>query len=570
MAVVQGYPNIHHATASAVLPQIQLSKGINPIAKVKADGRLRRPAILIRSSPLKAGSAETPWHDVFDLDNGRIRYFGDHRATHTEPVGRTQGNAVLLQAVQDHRSDDEEGRAAAAPLLVFTSVARNGTHKGYVRFCGVAVIETVEKVMAEDGGRPWPNYCYDLSLLDLSAEDDRLDWTWIESRGTPGMSTRDTLAYAPHSWQRWVEEGHTALHRVRHRPSRPTVGEGLPGSGSEPESTASVPEPRQSGGSRPAAPGPPGVLEELTSDLLIERLRTLKVHQNNGRPSRHKPLAVLWGISKVAAGEPPRAPWPRFREEVGGLMAEFGAPGSSVTPEYPFWHLRTSRLWEVNGVPPEHTAAIRAATFDRFGAEAGLSEQAERLLGDDVVRSEAIAVLRETFLDDVDQDALLARLELSGYTTASGTVPDEESTGSAGPAARRTDVTSRVVRDPALVRTVKNLHHDRCQFCDLQLRTRTGTYSQAAHIRGLGQPHNGPDVLSNLLVLCPNDHVRFDTLALYVDADDVVRETADGTRAGVLRRHEKHRIDAAYLRYHRALCGRESGRGAEEGDTASA
>ena len=33
---------------------------------------------------------------------------------------------------------------------------------------------------------------------------------------------------------------------------------------------------------------------------------------------------------------------------------------------------------------------------------------------------------------------------------------------------------------------------------------------EAAHIRPLGAPHNGPDTLDNTLCLCPNHHVPFD------------------------------------------------------------
>ncbi|MFD0222818.1 HNH endonuclease [Streptomyces hirsutus] len=76
---------------------------------------------------------------------------------------------------------------------------------------------------------------------------------------------------------------------------------------------------------------------------------------------------------------------------------------------------------------------------------------------------------------------------------------------------------------------MKRLHDDRCQICGLQLSTRFGTYSEAAHIRGLGRPHNGPDKLSNLLALCPNHHVQFDALAIYIDIEDTVRMTADDT-----------------------------------------
>jgi hypothetical protein len=36
----------------------------------------RWPAILISSGPHKIGAPETPWQDLFDPDNGHIRYYG--------------------------------------------------------------------------------------------------------------------------------------------------------------------------------------------------------------------------------------------------------------------------------------------------------------------------------------------------------------------------------------------------------------------------------------------------------------------------------------------------------------
>lgn len=36
------------------------------------------------------------------------------------------------------------------------------------------------------------------------------------------------------------------------------------------------------------------------------------------------------------------------------------------------------------------------------------------------------------------------------------------------------------------------------------------TYSEAHHIIPLGGKHKGPDVLSNILVLCPNHHAMMD------------------------------------------------------------
>ncbi|MGW7066592.1 HNH endonuclease [Streptomyces sp. NPDC054855] len=558
--IIDGYANIHHTTASETLAPVQLSKGINPTAKVKVPEGWRRPSILIRSSPWKAGTVETPWHDVFDLDKGRVRYFGDHRVDHTEPLGKTQGNAVLLDALAEHRVATAEQRALAVPLLVFASVTRNKTPKGYVQFCGVAVIEGVEQVEQQADGKAYPNYRYELAVLDLSAEDGLLDWAWIEARGNPAISAAEAVEFAPSSWRQWVERGNAALHQVRSRTTHRNEGNGSDQHGSdddrESDALFPVPRPRRERGSGSSATTVTS--DDLTVDVLMERLRSLKVHKRNGRPSRHKPLALLWGISRVATGKSPLAPWRQFREEVGGLLAEFGQPDSAVTPEYPFWHLQTSRLWDVHGVPPQHAAVAQAATFDRLNPEGGVTAQAERLLGDACVRSQAIAVLRETYLAGTDQHALMDRLGLAGYESASGVGSATEDQGKeTGPAARRTTASSRIIRDTVLTARVERLHADHCQVCGLQLSTRFGTYSEAAHIRGLGRPHDGPDEQPNLLVLCPNHHVQFDSLALYIGTDGIVRETTNDEPIGELRRHPAHQISEEHVRYHRALCGRD-------------
>jgi len=75
---VDGYANLYYLTNSHGGRTIPFAKGINPIASIK--GMLqRRPAVIIRSSPHKAGSEGTPWQDRFDPDRGHIRYFGDNK-----------------------------------------------------------------------------------------------------------------------------------------------------------------------------------------------------------------------------------------------------------------------------------------------------------------------------------------------------------------------------------------------------------------------------------------------------------------------------------------------------------
>lgn len=71
-ALYEGYLNFHHLTLSprASDKRIILESGINAVAPLTAIDGARRPAIVIRSSPWKAGTEDTPWHDEFDLDHG--------------------------------------------------------------------------------------------------------------------------------------------------------------------------------------------------------------------------------------------------------------------------------------------------------------------------------------------------------------------------------------------------------------------------------------------------------------------------------------------------------------------
>ncbi|MEQ8142691.1 HNH endonuclease [Streptomyces sp. OP7] len=300
---------------------------------------------------------------------------------------------------------------------------------------------------------------------------------------------------------------------------------------------------------------------------LLARLRNLKVSRGPGNPgpSRHQPLSLLWAISRGAAEQPRLTPWTRFRDEVGPLLTEFGLPNAKATPEYPFWHLQGSGLWEVRGIPNELAKKMpNMSVLKAQHPQAGFTAETADILRDPVTRLDAVVTICETYLEDVDRQALFERIGLSGYTTAGGALSpsEEQSSGdvmdeygrTTGPAPRRDANRSIIVRDEALARKVKDLENDRCQICDTTLRYLNRPYSQAAHIRGLGRPHSGPDELQNLLCLCANCHVLFDGLEIYVDSDGLVRGTRGGRDARPLRRDPRHPMDEAYFRYHRTLC----------------
>ena len=104
----------------------------------------------------------------------------------------------------------------------------------------------------------------------------------------------------------------------------------------------------------------------------------------------------------------------------------------------------------------------------------------------------------------------------------------------------------RIIRSTALASYIKKLYDYQCQVCKTSISTNAGRYAEAAHIKPLGIPHNGPDNLANLLCLCPNHHVMFDFGGFSV-SDDL---TLIGL-TGKLVVRQKHKINTEFLQYHR-------------------
>jgi len=119
----------------------------------------------------------------------------------------------------------------------------------------------------------------------------------------------------------------------------------------------------------------------------------------------------------------------------------------------------------------------------------------------------------------------------------------------AGKARRKETTVQRIVRNTAITRKVKALHGGRCQLCGQKLEVPGGVYSEGAHIQALGKPHEGPDIPENVLCLCPNCHVQFDTGAVYLTDDLVVMR--HGQEDGKLLTVPKHRVGLAYIQSHR-------------------
>ncbi len=222
---LDGYLNFQFLTTAPDRSdkRLLLEAGINRTASLGAVDTGRRPVILLRSSPWKAGHESNPWEDVYDLDHGHVRYYGDHKPGTLGGLGATAGNKALLDAWQLHGSPKREDRLLAPPLMLFRAVpvqGPNGTvNKGHLEFCGAGIIERLEMVVQRDprSQTTFPNLLIDVVVIDLSDRGDTLDWRWIDDRRNSDMAASDCLRHAPKAWRTWVDGGRVTLPAIRRR-----------------------------------------------------------------------------------------------------------------------------------------------------------------------------------------------------------------------------------------------------------------------------------------------------------------------------------------------------------------
>ena len=115
---------------------------------------------------------------------------------------------------------------------------------------------------------------------------------------------------------------------------------------------------------------------------------------------------------------------------------------------------------------------------------------------------------------------------------------------------RAATTVSRIKRDVGLSEDIKEIYGYKCQVCNVYLKTPYGGIAIGAHIKGLGKPHNGPDVIENMVCLCPNHHEQFDDHGFYIDPETYEIKGLEGFEGKKITLNKKHNIEKSFLKYH--------------------
>lgn len=301
----------------------------------------------------------------------------------------------------------------------------------------------------------------------------------------------------------------------------------------------------------------------MTREQIISAFDRMRVWQRGDQRAVHKPLLVLIALARVASGGAPMIDWVEAEPRLKALLEEFGPAGSAGSRHYPFWHLRTDKLWQLNGP---------ARILDR---PAGATPTLTELRANHVSGGFPPAMLSALSRDPALVAAIARRIVDAHFPgtlrddvlSAVGLPLDSAEEQSGADATRR--------RDPAFRERVLLAYQYRCGVCGHDLRLGRQTIGlEAAHIKWFQA--NGPDIVPNGIALCSLHHKVFDLGAFTVlpgSYQMVFSQHLNGsneTAARMLAYHgaalvrpqsESYLPQPEYLEWHRREVFKEPGRG---------
>lgn len=241
----------------------------------------------------------------------------------------------------------------------------------------------------------------------------------------------------------------------------------------------------------------------MTRDQILRAFDHMRVWQQGDRRAVHKPLLVLLALARVGTADAAPIGWNELEPKLKELLEEFGPDGSANSRHYPFWHLKTDGLWQLDGPasivsrPPGATPTLNELRKNHVSGSFPPA-LAQALRSDpELVATIAQRIVAAHFPESIRGDVFAA---VGLPEDAIGDAPSPDGS-------RRRDTTFR--------EKVLLAYQYRCGVCGHDLRLGRQTIGlEAAHIKWF-QAH-GPDVVPNGIALCSLHHKVFDLGAFTV------------------------------------------------------
>ncbi len=263
--------------------------------------------------------------------------------------------------------------------------------------------------------------------------------------------------------------------------------------------------------------------------------------KRNGERAPHKPLLLLYALSRLDRNEPRLVSYEAVKENLKHLLVEFGPLRRNYVSSYPFLRLTSDGIWGLTGKnrldPRQDFSDGALIDNDTHG---GFTEEIYTMLSKDrkLIRELASILLEQNFPETIHDDILNeVGLEM--------------------------DLTGKLRRDPQFRDRILKAYEYKCAVCGFNVRLGNVLIAvDAAHIKW--HQAGGPDREENGIALCTMHHKLFDrgVFTLNESLKLQVAELAHGTEGfeeWLMRYHGKqirppqsplYRPKDSYLNWH--------------------
>ncbi len=247
----------------------------------------------------------------------------------------------------------------------------------------------------------------------------------------------------------------------------------------------------------------------LSSQDVLKAFARIRVFQRGEQRAVHKPLLILLALARTAQDAPRMVAFADIDAQLKALLGEFGPSSAAGSRHYPFWHLATDGVWQLDG-PPDFLQRPPAATpnlgeLRKLHIAGGFAPAMDAALRrDPALRAQLAHQLLDAHFPETLHGDILQAIGLDLSTP----IADDAATG--------TRTMAR--RDPRFRERVLRAYEHRCCVCGFDLRIGSVTAGlEAAHIKWFQA--KGPDIEANGLALCALHHKVFDLGAFTILPD---------------------------------------------------
>lgn len=220
----------------------------------------------------------------------------------------------------------------------------------------------------------------------------------------------------------------------------------------------------------------------------------INMYKNGQHIAKHKPLLILYLLGRAINSGEVNFTYSNIYEDANDFLSSFGA---SPKVNYPMWRLRNDNILlfhEENSISQNSSGDANISDLKCFGSFS-FSDKIEKMIikgsstNNHIIKSEVENIISNYFPESWHKDLLLS--------TGLQVLFDNDT------------IRTKKKRDPNFKNEVAIAYNYKCAVCGFNIAILgKSTVNEAAHIKW--HAYNGPDIVSNGLLLCPTHHKIFD------------------------------------------------------------